>query len=96
MLLGYGPVERRAADPSRDSSGHGAGQDDHRNEQRKYRDAKHHDEHASNDHEDRTYRMWLDEKHRKYAALTAQLPRPASLMELASRTFRHQLKIDIQ
>jgi hypothetical protein len=48
-------------------------QDDHRNEQRKeadnnrrYQDAKHHDEHAWNDHEDQAYRMWVQERHRKY------------------------------
>jgi hypothetical protein len=39
---------------------------DHRNEQRKYQDAKHHDDHTWNDHEDRAYRMWLGERHRKY------------------------------
>ena|SRR5258706_6368380 len=48
-------------------------QDDHRNEQRReaenarrYQDARHHDEHAWNEHEDRAYRMWLVERHRKY------------------------------
>ena len=48
-------------------------QDDHRNDQRKeaenarrYQDARHHDEHAWNDHEDRAYHMWLEERHRKY------------------------------
>jgi hypothetical protein len=45
---------------------------DHRDEQRKegenrrYQDAKHHDEHAWNNHEDQAYRMWLQERHRKY------------------------------
>jgi len=49
-------------------------QDEHRNEQRKeaqnnnrrYQDARHHDEHAWNDHEDQAYRMWLRERHRRY------------------------------
>jgi hypothetical protein len=48
-------------------------QDDYRNEQRKeadnnrrYQDARHHDEHAWNDHEDQAYRMWVQERHRKY------------------------------
>jgi len=48
-------------------------QDEHRNEQRreaennrKYQDAKHHDEHAWNSHEDQAYRMWFQERHRKY------------------------------
>jgi len=48
-------------------------QDNHRNEERReaenarrYQDAKHHDEHAWNEHEDRAYRMWLGERHRKY------------------------------
>ena len=48
-------------------------QDEHRNEQRReaennrrYQDARHHDEHAWNEHEDRAYRMWLEERHRKY------------------------------
>ncbi len=43
-------------------------QDEHRKEAenaRRYQDAKHHDEHAWNDHEDRAYRMWLEERHRK-------------------------------
>lgn len=48
-------------------------QDDHRYDQRReaennrrYQDARHHDEHAWNEHEDRAYRMWLGERHRKY------------------------------
>jgi hypothetical protein len=44
-------------------------QDDHRREAenaRHYQDAKHHDDHVWNDHEDRAYRMWLEERHRKY------------------------------
>ncbi len=31
-----------------------------------YHDAKHNDEHEWNDHEDRAYRMWVKENHRKY------------------------------
>jgi Ni/Co efflux regulator RcnB len=48
-------------------------QDDHRNEQRReaenarrYQDARHHDEHEWNEHEDRAFRMWFTERHRKY------------------------------
>jgi hypothetical protein len=44
-------------------------QDDHRKEaenNRRYQDAKHHDEHAWNNHEDQAYRMWLQERHHKY------------------------------
>lgn len=43
-------------------------QDDHRKEDdnRRYQDAKHHDEHAWNNHEDQAYRMWVKERHRKY------------------------------
>ena len=38
---------------------------DHR-EARKYQDKQHNDEHEWNDHEDRAYRMWAKENHRKY------------------------------
>src|SRR5882757_8672083 len=47
-------------------------QDDHRNEQRRegenrrYQDARHHDEHVWNNHEDQAYRMWFRERRRKY------------------------------
>ena len=48
-------------------------QDDHRNEERReaennrrYQDARHHDEHVWNNHEDQAYRVWLEERHRKY------------------------------
>ncbi|MDP9114736.1 MAG: hypothetical protein M3O20_13790 [Acidobacteriota bacterium] len=40
--------------------------DDKRYEEKRYHDAKHNDEHAWNDHEDRAYRMWAKENHRKY------------------------------
>jgi hypothetical protein len=33
---------------------------------RSYHDAKHNDEHEWNDHEDRAYRVWVKENHRKY------------------------------
>ena len=49
-------------------------QDEHRNEQRReaqnarrYQDTRHHDEHAWNEHEDRAYHVWVDERHRKYS-----------------------------
>jgi hypothetical protein len=35
--------------------------DDH-----KYHDSAHNDDHAWNNHEDRAYRMWAKENHRKY------------------------------
>jgi len=38
--------------------------DDHR--ERRYRDARHNDDHVWNDHEDRAYRLWVQENHRKY------------------------------
>lgn len=43
-------------------------QDDHRKEAeaRRYQDAKHHDDHVWNDHEDRAYHMWVEQRHRKY------------------------------
>jgi len=39
-----------------------------RADDRVYRDEKFHDEHHWNDHEDRAYRMWVKERHRKYVA----------------------------
>ena len=33
---------------------------------RNYHDAKHNDDHEWNSHEDRAYRMWAKENHRKY------------------------------
>jgi hypothetical protein len=33
---------------------------------RKYRDERNHDEHAWNNHEDRAYRLYLRENHRRY------------------------------
>lgn len=48
-------------------------QDNHRDDQRKeadnnrrYKDSKHNDEHAWNAQEDQAYRMWVRENHRKY------------------------------
>ena len=40
--------------------------DDHRQETRRYRDARHNDEHEWNNREDQAYRMWVQERHRKY------------------------------
>ena len=37
-----------------------------RAEDRKYHDAQHNDDHAWNSHEDRAYRIWVKENHRKY------------------------------
>ena len=42
-----------------------ADDDDHHRE-RHYRDARHNDDHVWNDREDRAYRMWVQENHRKY------------------------------
>jgi hypothetical protein len=72
-------------------------QDDHRNEQRKYQDAKHHDEHVWNDHEDRAYHMWVEERHRKYSDFDRLNARDRQ----AYWDWRHdhsdaQLKIDIR
>ncbi len=77
---------------------------DHRDEQRKeaannrrYQDAKHRDEHAWNDHEDRAFRMWLEERHRKYDGFDRLNARD----QQAYWDWRHnhsdaQLKIDIR
>lgn len=50
--------------------------DDHdRDRDRVYQDRDHHDEHHWDRHEDRAYRMWLHEQHRRYrdfARLRAQ------------------------
>jgi hypothetical protein len=35
---------------------------------RKYHDKEHNDDHAWNSHEDKAYRMWAKENHRKYVA----------------------------
>ncbi len=40
--------------------------DDRDRKARTYHDAKHNDDHEWNDHEDRAYRMWAKENHRKY------------------------------
>jgi hypothetical protein len=37
-----------------------------RAEDRKYHDRAHNDDHQWNDHEDKAYRMWATENHRKY------------------------------
>jgi hypothetical protein len=63
---------------------------------RTYQDKEHNDEHAWNDHEDRAYRMWVKENHRKYQEF-------AKLKEEDQRAYwgwRHNhsdalLKIDI-
>jgi len=40
--------------------------DNERREQRRYHDAKHNDDHEWNEHENQAYRMWVQERHRKY------------------------------
>ena len=79
-------------------------QDEHRNEQRReaqnarrYQDARHHDEHAWNEHEDGAYRMWLGERHRKYN----DFDRLRSRDQQAYWDWRHnhsdaQLKIEVR
>ncbi len=64
---------------------------------RTYKDAEHNDEHAWNNHEDKAYRMYLKENHRKYNEF-------AKLKEDDQRSYwawRHNhsdavLKIDIR
>jgi hypothetical protein len=51
------PMALRAQDERRDNE---------RREQRRYHDAKHNDDHEWNEHENQTYRMWAQERHRKY------------------------------
>ena len=51
------PTALRAQDERRDNE---------RREQRRYDDAKHNDEHEWNEHENQAYRMWVQERHRKY------------------------------
>jgi hypothetical protein len=51
------PTALRAQDERRDNE---------RREQRRYHDAKHNDEHEWNEHENQAYRMWVQERHRKY------------------------------
>jgi hypothetical protein len=76
---------------------------DHRDEPRKeaenrrYQDAKHHDEHAWNNHEDQAYRMWLQERRRKYN----EFDRLDARDQQSYWDWRHdhsdaQLKIDIR
>lgn len=64
---------------------------------RRYQDARHHDEHAWNDHEDRAYRMWLEQRHHKYS----EFDRLKSRDQQAYWDWRHnhsdaQLKIEIR
>ena len=37
-----------------------------RTAERNYHDARHNDDHTWNSHEDRAYRMWVKENHRRY------------------------------
>ena len=79
-------------------------QDDHRKEprretdnNRRYRDARHHDDHAWNDHKDQAYRMWLQQRHRRSSAFD----RLNGTDQQASWDWRHdhsdaQLRINIR
>ena len=51
------PTALRAQDERRENE---------RREQRRYHDAKHNDDHEWNEHENQAYRMWVQERHRKY------------------------------
>ena len=69
--------------------------DDHH--ENHYRDARHNDEHAWNDREDRAYRVWLQDNHRKYNNFDRLKERDRQ----AYWNWRHdhsdaQLKIDIR
>jgi hypothetical protein len=69
--------------------------DDHH--EKRYRDARHKDEHAWNDREDRAYRVWLQDNHRKYNNFDRLKERDRQ----AYWNWRHdhsdaQLKIDIR
>jgi len=69
--------------------------DDHH--EKHYRDARHKDEHVWNDHEDRAYRVWLQDNHRKYNNFDRLKERDRQ----AYWNWRHdhsdaQLKIDIR
>ncbi|HEY2013454.1 MAG TPA: hypothetical protein VGH38_08135 [Bryobacteraceae bacterium] len=37
-------------------------------QEHRYHDKEHNDDHAWNNHEDRAYRIWVKEHHRKYSA----------------------------
>jgi hypothetical protein len=39
-----------------------------RADDRHYHDAAHNDDHTWNDHEDKAYRMWVKDQHRKYVS----------------------------
>ena len=63
---------------------------------RTYHDAQHNDDHAWNDHEDKAYRMWAKENHRKYRDFAKLKPED----QQAYWGWRHEhsdalLKIDI-
>jgi hypothetical protein len=63
----------------------------------RYHDAQHNDDHEWNSREDRAYRMWVKENHRKYRAFT-KLP---DNDRQAYWNWRHehsdvQLKLDIR
>ena len=56
------PTALRAQDDRRENER----RDNERREQRRYHDAKHNDDHEWNEHENQAYRMWVQERHRKY------------------------------
>jgi len=79
------------------STGRLLADDEHRQETRRYHDAKHNDDHEWNDREDRAYRVWLDEGHRKHTDFAKLRDRDRQ----AYWNWRHdhsdaQLKIDIR
>jgi hypothetical protein len=68
-----------------------------RADDKRYHDAKHNDDHAWNDHEDRAYHMWVEQNHRKYS----DFDRLKARDQQSYWNWRHehsdaQLKIDIR
>jgi hypothetical protein len=56
------PTALRAQDDRRENER----RDNERRDNRRYHDAKHNDDHEWNEHENQAYRMWVQERHRKY------------------------------
>ncbi len=63
-LLGAALVGTLAVTPAALKADHD--HDDHDRDHRVYRDRDHHDEHHWDDREDRAYRIWAREQHRRY------------------------------
>ncbi len=62
-----------------------------------YHDAKHNDDHVWNDHEDKAYRMWAQENHRKYRDFAKiKVEDQQSYWDWRHEHSDAQLKIDIR